>query len=178
MSFDQSLFEVIHGIAGSFRALDIAAIFFARFFPYLLVAAFAFFLLLERDWKTRFYDFALASLSLILGRGIIIEAIRFSYYRPRPPVVLSIEPLISLSDSGSFPSGHAVVFFALATAVFILDRRWGIWFFGGAVVISLARIYVGVHWPLDVFAGALIGIASGLAIHYLLKRSNAKPALQ
>ena len=176
MSFDQSLFEAIHSVVGTFQILDVAAIFFAEYFPYLLVIVFVFFLFLERNWKVRFYAFALAALSTILARGIVAEVIRFFYFRPRPPAVFSIEPLIHLPSSASFPSGHAVFFFALATSVFFMNRRWGIWFFIAAFVMGVARVFVGVHWPLDILGGAALGIASAVAVQYILKRSHREPA--
>jgi undecaprenyl-diphosphatase len=64
--------------------------------------------------------------------------------------------------AGSFPSDHAVLFFALATGIFLASRRLGwLMFTYVSVVICLPRIYLGIHYPTDVLAGAAIGI--GLA---------------
>ncbi|MEK7554516.1 MAG: phosphatase PAP2 family protein, partial [Patescibacteria group bacterium] len=125
MNFDTTLFETIHGIAGRFSALDFAGVFFARAFPLLLVAVFLVFLIIEPNWKVRFRKFALAAIAVILSRWIIGETIQFFYHRPRPSVSMNFEPLISPPQSPSFPSGHAEIFFALATAVFLVNRKWG-----------------------------------------------------
>jgi undecaprenyl-diphosphatase len=64
--------------------------------------------------------------------------------------------------AGSFPSDHAVLFFALATGIFLASRRVGGWMFiYVSLVICLPRIYLGIHYPTDVLAGAAIG--AGLA---------------
>lgn len=73
-----------------------------------------------------------------------------------------------LEDWSSFPSDHAVMFGALALAIFLLDRRLGwlaiIW---TIVVILLPRIYLGAHYPSDLVVGAVIG-ASIMAGIWLL----------
>ncbi len=61
----------------------------------------------------------------------------------------------------SFPSGHAQAVFGVATALlFIYRRRWMWLFYLAAAAVGLSRIYIGVHYPLDVLAGAAIGIAN------------------
>jgi undecaprenyl-diphosphatase len=63
---------------------------------------------------------------------------------------------------GSFPSDHAVLFFALATGIFLASRRLGwLMFTYVSVVICLPRIYLGIHYPTYIRCGAAIGI--GLA---------------
>ena len=72
----------------------------------------------------------------------------------------------ALRDWSSFPSDHAALVFAFATALFFHHRRLGIlallWC---AVVIGFPRIYVGYHYPSDMIAGAAIGAACGYAVH-------------
>jgi undecaprenyl-diphosphatase len=79
-----------------------------------------------------------------------------------------ISPLINESGS-SFPSAHAAWFFALAMTVWYANRKWGWWYFALATVMGIARIYAGVHWPFDIIGGAVIGIASGIFVHWLLR---------
>ena len=101
----------------------------------------------------------------------MVEVIRFFYDSSRPFITLVFKPLIDLEISNSFPSGHASVFFALATAVFLFNKKWGYCFFVGAILIGLARIFVGVHWPLDIAGGLAVGILSVLLVWKFLPHS-------
>ena len=112
--------------------------------------------------------FSLSAISVILARGIIVEIIRFFYDRPRPFEALGIEPLILNNGAPSSPSGHAAFFFALALAVFFTNKKWGYWFFAGALLIGIARIFIGIHWPLDILAGAAVGLISAFLIKKIL----------
>lgn len=75
----------------------------------------------------------------------------------------------ALDGLSSFPSDHAVLFFTLATGLFFVSRRVGLFaFFYVAVFIALPRIYLGLHYPTDILAGAMLGIAIGsIANRYL-----------
>jgi membrane-associated phospholipid phosphatase len=64
----------------------------------------------------------------------------------------------------SFPSGHATTAFALAAAVGFISPRWFYPAIGLASVIGLSRITEGVHYPSDVFAGALLGLVGAYAV--------------
>lgn len=172
LDLDISLFQIINNLAGKWWLLDWLGIFFANYLGYLLVFMAFCFLLKQKNWRQKIYFFSLATLSVILARGLITELIRFFYYRPRPFLVLKIQPLINHDLSGSFPSGHAAAFFALALAIFYLNKKWGWWFLGTAFLMGLARIFVGLHWPLDILTGILIGILSVFVVKKLLPSPN------
>jgi undecaprenyl-diphosphatase len=67
------------------------------------------------------------------------------------------------ADAG-FPSDHATASFAIATAIFLRNRRWGTVALIAATVLSVGRVALGVHFPSDVLAGAALGAASALAL--------------
>src|SRR3989344_1951061 len=171
---DTKIFNWIHNWTSQYKVLDIVGIFLAEYLPYIFLA------LLEKNWRNRLYQLFLGSLSVLLARGIIVETIRYFYQSPRPYIALVFKPLIDLEFSNSFPSGHASVFFALAMAVFLFNssmrlttsKKWGYYFFAGAILIGLARIYVGVHWPTDILGGIFVGIFSALLIWKILPKPN------
>ncbi len=84
--------------------------------------------------------------------------------RPRPFEDGQGEPLIEMTWVGpSFPSAHAAI--AFATAVFgliVFPDLYGVWLFVGAILVSLGRVAVGVHYVGDVVAGAALGTGVGL----------------
>ncbi len=168
--FDQQLFLLIHNLAGKSRLLDFLGIFLADYFGYLLVLTAVVIIAMESDWRKRFANFSVLALSLIISRGIITEIIRAIYYRPRPFLALNFEPLVAEINHGAFPSGHAAFYFALAGVIWLLDKKWGWRFLIAASLMGLARVFVGVHWPLDIIGGAIVGIASVWAVNkYLIQ---------
>lgn len=90
--------------------------------------------------------------------------------RVRPCNVFSeVHLLAGCSHSGSFPSSHAANIFGAGTILTFFYRRvWIIWL-SIALLVSFSRIYVGVHYPLDVLAGAFYGILWGIGISTTLK---------
>ena len=81
--------------------------------------------------------------------------------------------LVAMPHTHSFPSGHAAVAFACATVLAGLVPRGRAAFFALAAAIAWSRVYVGVHYPLDVLAGAALGIALGYLVLRALPRLAA-----
>lgn len=96
------------------------------------------------------------------------------------PAVADPEPetLVALPATYSFPSGHATVSFACATVLALAVPRLAVPLFALATLISFSRVYVGVHYPLDVLAGAVLGLVVAKALLTLLealRRSRQAP---
>jgi undecaprenyl-diphosphatase len=92
----------------------------------------------------------------------------------------AIHPGFSLIHWSAFPSDHAVLFFSLATALFLVSRKIGFFAYCHAVlVVSFPLLYLGVHYPTDLIAGALIGVGFGsLAAVDRVRDAIAKPAFR
>jgi membrane-associated phospholipid phosphatase len=82
--------------------------------------------------------------------------------RPRP-VLESLPPLGGAPSSLSFPSAHATSSFAVATAMTRVDSL-GALAFVLAFLLALGRPYLGMHYPSDVVAGAVLGVLLGLIV--------------
>lgn len=171
-AFDITIFQSLHSLTESLSIFNWLFIFIARYLPYILGIILIILVLKEKDIKRKIIIGSTAILSAIISRGIIVEAIRFFYQRLRPFEALQLDPLFNKFDP-SFPSGHMAFFFALVPAVFMISKKWGWIFTISAILIGLARIISGVHWPSDILAGAVIGLLSGFGVKYLLKSKNS-----
>jgi undecaprenyl-diphosphatase len=89
--------------------------------------------------------------------GALLEAMNAVYFRPRPFTDHEVHLLFYHPSDSSFPSNAATVAWAIAVSLKTGNRRVGWVAMGLAAGISLARVYGGVHYPLDVVAGALLG---------------------
>jgi undecaprenyl-diphosphatase len=97
-------------------------------------------------------------------------AVKLIVGRPRPfAQVPEADPLLGGTLGSSFPSGHAATALAGAVILAVLVRRAIPALFALAALISFSRVYIGVHYPLDVLGGAAIGAAVGLAFAYALR---------
>jgi len=80
--------------------------------------------------------------------------------------------LVPLPHSASFPSGHAATSFACATILSFLSPRAAPAFYALAAAIAYSRLYVGVHWPLDVVGGAALGVVIALLLLSEVRRRS------
>lgn len=114
-----------------------------------------------------------------LVASLVTTALKFAVGRERPPsIVLDPEPLMDVPTTSSFPSGHASTSFGCAYALARLAPRLAVPAFVLATLISISRVYVGAHYPLDVLAGAVLGAGVARALLTLrasLRRSPRGP---
>lgn len=165
---DYLIFQQINSLVGKYLWLDSLGIYLAEHFEHVLI----FFLLLflvknfKKYWPLVIKGFGAA----ILARFGIVELIRFLWERPRPFVENNINLLLDQAATPSFPSGHAAFYFALSTIVYFYNKKAGLFFFLASFLISIARVFSGIHWPSDIVVGALVGIISGWLIQKFLKK--------
>ena len=163
------IFSQINNLALQWRWLDALAIFLAKDVIWLLFGVL--FLFLLRDYKFYSQMFLGAFLSAFLGGGLsfIIKSI---FYNPRPFVLRNVNLLIGHDLGSSFPSSHTTILFALSFFIFLYAKKSsrfsdkkimvniGCIFLGISFLVGLARVFVGVHWPMDILGGILLGILS------------------
>ena len=171
--FDVSLYHIVNNLSGHVGIVDTIMIVLAQnapiFYAVLFVAVW--FILPRTDTKMR-HGLVVAVLAGVLA--LVVNVI-FSHiwFRPRPFVVLpqgTFHQLIPHPNDASFPSDHAAGSFGFAFGV---HRRGPDWvrrsFMTLAVLVAIARVYVGVHWPTDVLAGVAIGFFSSVVAWRLEK---------
>ena len=114
--------------------------------------------------------------TVALTTQLATTLLKYAVQRDRPPtVVLDPEPLLDVPTTSSFPSGHTSSSFACAWVLSRLAPRLTVPLFALAALIGFARIYVGVHYPLDVLAGAVFGILVATALLKLLAVLQRSP---
>ena len=137
-----------------------------------------------RDRQTFKQHFGWLILAVLAGAGLV-QILKFGCARPRPlgefaALVQAGEVYINIIGRQlryrSFPSGHAQAATSVVTyLLYLYPQRW-CWWAGGIFLIGLSRLYVGVHFPSDVFVGMLIGSLSVVGALYLQRRQNVLPA--
>jgi undecaprenyl-diphosphatase len=114
----------------------------------------------ERKWKLASAS-ALGAAALALLVNQVIHAI---WDRPRPYEDHLISHPWSSATDASFPSDHASASIAIAVAVFMFDRLVGGLFLVAAALIAIGRVFIGAHYPADVVASLVVGVASAIVV--------------
>ena len=113
-------------------------------------------------WRRRLPMACLAAAVASGAASLVVSALKDTFDRARPPQTdPGLGSLAALPDNPSFPSGHSATAFAAATAVAILSPRLRAPALAIAAAVALSRVYLRVHFPLDVVAGALVGALLG-----------------
>ncbi|MDD5486367.1 MAG: phosphatase PAP2 family protein [Dehalococcoidales bacterium] len=173
IKFDQSLFLWINGLSGKFPVIDnifsaIANDYFAIILGCMVMMAL--WTGTRNPQKRRHIQkgVMVASSSLGTAQGMV-EIINNFWQRPRPFQELDVNLLFYPPTDPSFPSNSASVLFAMAWGIFLYDRKAGSALLAIAAVMSFSRIYVGIHYPLDIAGGIVLGLLVALFFTALFK---------
>jgi|SRR3989344_7148406 len=166
MNLNYEIFYFLNNIAGKNETFDFLVLFFAQYFPYILVGIFVVFYF-YRFYKSNFDKKIIKEFFIISFSSVLIwfvsQIINFFYYSPRPFIALdNINVLFEHGNGDSFPSGHTTFFATLALMNYLYNPRcFSSFLLLGAILIGVARVISGVHWPLDIlgaFALAFLGV--------------------
>ncbi len=166
--YDLPLFRILNGLAGRSALLDGIFQFFIN--DYMVPTALV--LTLLGLWfagsspaqRAALQSTVLRALLALAIASIILKLINLIYFRPRPFTTWPVTLLFYHPSDSSFPSNAATVSVALAAAVWLYERRWGTWMLALAGAMAVARVCSGVHFPLDIVAGAWLGGLSAWAV--------------
>ncbi len=176
-SFNVTLFDKINGLAANHLLLNNFMIFIAKYGVFIIPVILVF-LLIRKDYKN--FLFVGLSIALALLVGYITKDL---FYHPRPFAMGIGYDLVRDDNSSSFPSNHTVAMFALSTSLMLTNKRLiGIFSLILAFLVGISRVYIGVHFPLDILGGILYGVTLTLLFYvvftkmyeFLAKRYNLR----
>lgn len=150
-------FQIFINLNGQFWILDQLMIFGATYLIYVVFLIVLFLALKGRINEKK------AALLILLGIPIavlLIKTIHLFYFESRPFVAYNFTPIVSETTDAAFPSRHATISAVIAFSYLYFKSKWSLLFLFLMLWIGLSRIWVGVHYPLDVIGGFLTGIIS------------------
>ena len=167
---NERLFLIINQLSHHSAFLDALMVFCAQYIPFILIAFLVYLWIFGKTIGRR----AAFRAALSGGGALVLARIVGVFHYQALPSVLGIgRPLILHVANNSFPSDH--VSFSFAIAMSLLFSGTAIFWPQAvllAVLVAFARVFVGVHFPLDVLAGALVGTLASFIIHLLRSRSD------
>ena len=166
ISWDKIFFLFINNFAGEVPILDSTVkLVVNEYFVPVTLALVILYIWFKKD-KVRIGArrvLVIAALSVGLV-NLIIQISNAFIIRARPFETLDVSMLFYKPTDPSFPSNAAAVGFALATSIFLVNKKLGVISFLLASFYGFSRVYAGVHFPGDVLVGAIVGIVSVLIV--------------
>ncbi len=178
LNLDHQIFTAINSLSGKYHWLDLLAIICAKYLIFVIFgAALGWWISLHKTKSTSAWPIegkkkwlAFGHLGLTaLGVYLLNNLIALIHFRERPFLHDGVKQIVNPISEKSFPSDHAAASFAVATVILFYNKALGVFLFILAIFVGLGRIYTGVHYPLDVLGGAIVGILSALVIKLILR---------
>jgi undecaprenyl-diphosphatase len=167
MNDDYQVFHLINSLAGTAGLFNPFMVFLAQYAEYFFFLGVIVYWFTRTAQNRRMVVQALVSACVALGVSGMLGHL---FYRDRPFVTHTVFQLIKHAANASFPSDHATAAFVIATSIWLYRKKAGTVWLILAAGIGFSRIWDGVHYPIDVIAGAFIGIVSAVVIHALVMR--------
>jgi undecaprenyl-diphosphatase len=175
---NNSIFFFFYNLAHQSAYFDRLIVFLAVYFPYIVIMLAGLFLLFhhevflaESPWEVFLQKKQEILLAFFTGSlaWVLAKMLKVFIHTARPFADLpGVHPLFF--ESGySFPSGHATFFMGLAFSIFFQHKKAGYVFMGCALLIGLARIAGGVHFPVDILGGFVLGGAVSYVVAFIAK---------
>ena len=172
LQLDTRIFYALNGIIGHNHIVDVVVLFCAQYLIYILIAIVSIDIIRRDAFSVWRFPHDIGHLAITLtGSYGINEMLRTFIGRVRPLWALDT-PYLFVQYTPSLPSGHTAFVFALGTFLFFFgERRLACVVYILGIFVGLGRISAGVHYPFDVFLGALVGVFTAQTMHFLLTRA-------
>ncbi len=164
LRFDIWLFYLINH-AGANPVFDAVMPFLTDFSNFEIPAAIAWVLLMVLGGKKGRVTALILAVTLLLTDQLSSHVVKPLFHRGRPCAELTdVRLLVGFKNTFSFTSTHAVNIFGSATVLSLAYKRLAPAFLGVAFAVAYSRVYVGVHYPLDVICGGALGAGIGAGV--------------
>lgn len=160
---DKKLFLTCYQFTKKHPYFEKCILFTGKILPQLVMLLYFIFLFLLIQTKN---SFLVQSIVVPFITLVIITIIRKMVNRKRPFEVFPIVSAISHNKGNSFPSRHTASAFIIAVTILHYHLLWGIFFLVIAFIIGISRVMLGLHFPLDVLAGAVISLIIGYFVFF------------
>ncbi len=160
------LFRIINNLGKQFEGLNPIMVLIAEKMIYLLAAAVLLYLFSKKPVNRLMILSGFAALIFAEAVGKI-AGLFHSNNQPFAELT-DVNKLIDMGVNNSFPSDHTIIFFTFTVSFWLFKRRHNYLWVLLALVVGLSRIWVGVHYPADVAAGAIFGTAAAYLAYQLI----------
>lgn len=152
-------------------------VFSARYVPWIFLGVILLFIMYTTvvgiiEKKDHFVQRVILTLSVTGVIAFFLQLVLKLTITHERPFLQGVYSFYEYGSLESFPSGHALVFMALAVAAFFLNRKIGSILLITAFIIGFARMIVGIHWPIDIIAGWILGYGTGRFGYILFKKKR------
>ncbi|MFB6496728.1 undecaprenyl-diphosphatase [Bacillus haynesii] len=158
------VFRFINDLGKEYSMLNPAVYFLAEYMMYFLGAWLVIYWFTRKTKNRLMVIYAVIAFVIAEILGKMMGSL-YSNYQPFATLP-NVNKLIEHEIDNSFPSDHTILFFSIGFLIFLFHKKTGWLWLVLAFTVGISRIWSGVHYPLDVAAGALLGVLSALFVFW------------
>jgi undecaprenyl-diphosphatase len=172
-NIDTTIFLFLNGLTGKYFFLDSLFFFLASATPFLVIIFLVFFFIKDRKKNGLFVVKSL--FAGFFSKYVVVEPLRHFFPRIRPFQILEeVNLILPYKESFSMPSGYASFLFATSVIIYFHNKKAGVVMLVVSFISVLSRVVSGVHYPLDIVAGALVGLVVAILTNEVVEKIKAK----